>query len=167
MKKINFIIILFATTNLIVSCQSSSNQNSEKNNSKIIEKANWLIGVWENKSPEGIATEIWVKQNDTAYYGTSYFVIGKDTVSSETISLTQVGKDLFYIPTVKNQNNGKAVKFTLTTLSDNQLVFENPKHDFPQKISYKKISNDSLVAEISGILNGKQNSQLFPMKKMK
>ncbi|MEI6347861.1 MAG: DUF6265 family protein [Bacteroidota bacterium] len=167
MKKINFIIILFAATNLIVSCQSSSNQNSEKNNSKIIEKANWLIGVWENKSPEGIATEIWVKQNDTAYYGTSYFVIGKDTVSSETISLTQVGKDLFYIPTVKNQNNGKAVKFTLTTLSDNQLVFENPKHDFPQKISYKKISNDSLVAEISGILNGKQNSQLFPMKKMK
>jgi hypothetical protein len=47
------------------------------------------------------------------------------------------------------------------------LVFENPKHDYPKKITYTKINDDSLVAEISGILDGKPSSEKFSMKKNK
>ena len=126
-----------------------------------------MIGEWKNISSEGIATEIWINRNDTTYFGKSYFVVGKDTVSSETIKLEQIGKDLFYVPTVKNENNGQPVKFIVTVWTDNQLVFENAKHDFPQKISYTQITKDSLVAEISGIIEGKANSQIFPMKRVK
>jgi hypothetical protein len=45
------------------------------------------------------------------------------------------------------------------------LVFENKEHDFPQKITYTKISNDSIVAEISGMKDGKQSKESYPMKK--
>lgn len=95
------------------------------------------------------------------FAGKSYFVVGKDTVSSETISLRQNGNELFYIPTVKGQNNEQPVKFALTSSTRKQLIFENSTHDFPQKIAYTQITNDSLMTEISGTMNGKQNSQKF------
>jgi hypothetical protein len=169
MKKVIFYFIVLAVTSTIISCKGSGNQQTENKTDKnnLIKKADWLIGEWKNISSEGIAIEIWTKQNDTTYFGKSFFVIGKDTVSSETINLKQIGNDLFYIPTVKNENNGQAIKFILTVTTENRLVFENPKHDFPQKISYTQITKDSIVAEISGIIEGKPNSQKFPMKKVK
>lgn len=163
-------LIVLAIASTIISCSNSGKENATDNTTKRyneIEKANWLIGQWQNNSPEGNATEVWDKLNDSTFIGKSYFVVGKDTVSSETIRLEQNGSELFYIPTVKEQNAGQPVKFTLTNSSNNQLVFENSKHDFPQKISYTKISKDSLLAEISGIMEGKQNSQNFPMTKIK
>lgn len=163
-----FMALAIAST--IISCKNSNNTNTTGNtttNFSELEKADWFLGEWQNNSPEGNATEVWEKENDSTFVGKSYFVIGKDTVSSETISLEQNGKQLFYIPTVKDQNAGQPVKFTITSSSSNQLIFENPKHDFPQKISYTQKTNDSLLAEISGIMNGKLNSQKFPMTRVK
>lgn len=51
-------------------------------------------------------------------------------------------------------------------MSETQLVFENLKHDFPQIISYTKVTSDSLVAEISGTKNGQKQKQIFPMKRI-
>lgn len=159
-------ILLLAIANTIISCSNSNSTKTTGVNSNSfteLEKASWLLGGWQNNSPEGSATEVWEKQNDSTFTGKSYFVVGKDTVSYETISLEQHGKELFYIPIVKGQNNGQPVKFTLTALTSKQLVFENPKHDFPQKISYTQLTTDSLLAEISGTIEGKENSQKFPM----
>lgn len=134
-------------------------------NYALLKKADWLLGKWKSRSPEGEATEIWAIGNDSTYTGKSYFIAGKDTVSSESLVLMQAGGDLLYIPTVKNQNEGKPVSFTLTSYKDNTMIFENPKHDFPQKIRYTRITNDSLLAEISGVIEGKENAQQFPMKR--
>ena len=79
----------------------------------------------------------------------------------------QEQNNLFYIPNVNNQNGGLPVRFATKTVSDMELVFENPQHDFPQIISYTKINADSLVAEISGTINGKERKQTFPMKRVK
>lgn len=157
-------LLLVAFANSMSFCNKSSNQKSSCTNINRfnkLEKASWLFGEWQNKSPEGNATEIWERENDSMFAGKSYFVVGKDTVSSETISLRQNGNELFYIPTVKGQNNEQPVKFALTSSTRKQLIFENSTHDFPQKIAYTQITNDSLMTEISGTMNGKQNSQKF------
>ena len=162
--------IALAIASSIISCKNSNTTNTTENtltNFSELEKANWLIGEWQNNTSEGNVTEVWEKENDSTFVGKSYFVIGKDTVSSESISLQQNGKDLFYIPTVKGQNNEQPVKFTLTFSTDTQFVFENTKHDFPQKISYTQITNDAIQAEISGKIDGKQNSQKFSMTRIK
>lgn len=162
--------MLIAVASIISSCNNSSQQKSSETNLNSfneLEKASWLIGRWQNHSVEGNTSEIWEKKNDSTYFGKGYFVAGKDTVSSETISLEQHGNHLFYIPTVKDQNAGKPVEFILTSSNSSQLIFENTKHDFPQKISYTQLSNDALLAEISGIVDGKQNAQKFPMKRVK
>ncbi len=132
-----------------------------------INKARWLIGTWENKTSRGTIYETWNKTSDKAFTGKSYFLKEKDTVIIENIQLVQEGEVLFYVPTVKNQNGGLPVRFTAKSISDTQMVFENLQHDFPQIISYTKISADSLVAEISGKKNGRERKQSFAMKRIK
>jgi hypothetical protein len=42
-----------------------------------------------------------------------------------------------------------------TTASDATVVFENPEHDFPQRVGYKRNGSDALDAWIEGQANGK------------
>lgn len=132
-----------------------------------IESARWLVGTWENKTPRGSVFETWNKVNDNELSGKSYVLKEKDTIVFETIRLVKEESGLFYIPVVKNQNEGMPVRFSATTMSANQLVFENQQHDFPQVISYTKVGSDSLVAEISGTKNGQARKQTFSMKRVK
>ncbi len=133
----------------------------------LTENVGWLAGCWANRSGKITSYELWKKISDTLYEGKSFTIKGDDIAVDETMLLVQRGNDLWYIPTVKNQNDGKQVPFRLTSAENKQLVFENPGHDFPQKITYTQWSADSLVAEISGTIEGKQQSRQFPMRKVK
>ncbi len=153
-------LFLTATT-LIIFCSWTIHQKSE------IKKLEWIVGTWENKTARGNIYETWSKKSEEKLSGISYIIQNKDTILFETISIIEERSKLFYIPIVKNQNGGLPVQFALKTISSTQFVFENTKHDFPQIISYTKISSDSLVAEISGIKNGKERKQSFSMKRLK
>lgn len=142
----------------------TSEETSAYSKNKLLDDASWLIGTWVNTTPRGKMVEEWKKESDSSFVGKSYF-IKTDTMPAEALKLVQRGKDLFYIPTVNNQNGGLPVTFKHTIASKTQMVFENPAHDFPQKISYKLINKDSLVAEISGMRNGQLKTIKFPMKK--
>lgn len=159
-NKITILIILLAFT----ACKKSDSEGKEKD--KIV-LAHWLLGNWENKSIEGSLTENWEKVNDSTYKATSHFIKLKDTLHFETIRLQQKGETLTYIATVQGQNDDKPVAFNLITATDKQLVFENLKNDYPQKISYTQISKDSLVTEISGMQQGKISSEKYKMGKRK
>lgn len=156
-------------TIFLCSCENEKRQviHRSPNASKFLklEQASWVLGSWENKSDEGHLIEAWRMMNDSTYVGYSYYIIENDTVSSEKIRLQQRGNELFYIPLVKGQNQGKAINFKMTLASNDSLIFENPEHDYPQKITYVKIHSDSLCAEISGISDGKPKKDLFPMRR--
>jgi hypothetical protein len=158
-------ISLFLLAVGIMSCQTTKEVRSE--NKASIKVAQWLVGEWGSTSSEGILHESWVQNNDSLMKGQSHFIREGDTISSEIINLVQTGDSIYYIPRVKNQNNGQAVKFRLMQYSASTLVFENPSHDFPQMIKYQLISDDSLVAEISGLIKGEYRSEKFPMHKIK
>jgi hypothetical protein len=157
MKKIiGFIVVV-----VMVSCKNNS---AEKKFDKL-EKLNWLVGSWEQKLPEGTLVENWKMENDSTYSGESYFIKEKDTLSFESIELLQKGDMLYYIPTVKGQNNDKPVTFKMTSDADNSFTFENPAHDYPQKIVYKKAGANDLIATISGKQQGKDSQESYAMKK--
>jgi hypothetical protein len=73
--------------------------------------------------------------------------------------------ELLYIPAVRDQNDGLGISFRLITINEKDLVFENAEHDYPQRISYYHVSNDSLIAEISGNKGGELKSEQFPMRR--
>jgi hypothetical protein len=155
MKNAFYIIVLVLT---LASCQKPKEVSN-------IAENDWLLGKWENKSDEGNLFESWKKVNDSLFIGESYFIKGKDTLHFEKIQMKQKGEALFYIATVKGQNNDKPVTFKYNDTIQKLLVFENPKHDFPQKIMYSQITKDSIVIQISGIQQGKPSSDRFSMKK--
>ncbi|MGV3696878.1 DUF6265 family protein [Flavobacterium sp.] len=144
----------------LCSCQNKSGGKFEK-----LKKMEWLVGNWEQKLPDGTVSETWIKENDSTYSGKSYFIKEKDTVHLESIVLTQKEDALLYIPTVSGQNNNEPITFTLKSDAGNTFSFENPAHDYPQKITYKKVSDKSLIATISGIQQGKQSQESYPMSK--
>ena len=158
MKQANVIFMVF----LLFACQSPVSIRYSK-----LSKTSWLLGTWQNQSAKGILTESWQQLNDSTFVGQSNFVSGGDTISSESIRLEQRKDTLYYIPTVADQNEGKAVVFTLTGLTDSTVTFENPGHDFPQKIAYRFQRPDSLIAEVSAAVEGKTKALTFRMRRLK
>lgn len=154
-------VILFTLIGMGVFCSWKTGTE------EAIEKARWLIGTWENKTQRGSIYETWTRVSDNELSGKSYRLQQKDTLVFETVKIIQEAQGLFYVPTVKGQNNDLPVRFALKSISDSILIFENAGHDFPQIISYRRVSADSLVAEISGSKNRQRRKQQFPMKRIK
>lgn len=163
-----FIVLLFA----VLFCTCSRPQSDTVSTETIksydeIEKLGWLAGKWERTSAVDFSCETWEKKNDSVFYGVGLTIEGKDTVAFETMTIEEKTGKLYYIPVVKDQNDGKPVEFALTSSNEHEWIFENPKHDFPTKIVYKKINNDSLFAEISAVRDGKDVKVLFPFSRKK
>ncbi|BAV07342.1 hypothetical protein SAMN05421788_10236 [Filimonas lacunae] len=131
-----------------------------------LQQARWILGVWQQKAGKRTQIEEWKQADDSTFTGRSYFLKGKDTVLLEQTTLEYRHQQLFYVPVVQGQNNEQPVRFTLTDIQIGKLVFENKEHDFPQKITYQRITQDSAVAEIAGMLKGSYQARPFPMKRI-
>ncbi len=171
-KRINMYKYLILTILIIImiGCSSDDKYPGDSYPRYSYEKLNktfWLLGNWQHITEDGINLEHWERKNDSTFIGSSCVLIGQDTASAETLVLEQRHDTVTYNPTVRNQNHNQSVKFTLTKATDSLLVFENLQHDFPQKISYGRISEDSIIAEISGKLKGKETVISFPYTKVK
>ncbi len=121
----------------------------------------WIVGSWKINNGTTQVVEEWQQSNDSTFAGKSYFVKNnRDTIPQETIELAYRNGSWSYIPTVNNQNNGQPVLFKLIFLKGTEFICENPKHDFPQRIAYRRIGNQ-LFASIEGKRNGKHSKQNF------
>jgi hypothetical protein len=61
------------------------------------------------------------------------------------------------------QPSGQApADFEARYVSDTLVTFENPQHDFPKRIIYRRRGTDSLVARIEGAHNGRVRGIDFP-----
>lgn len=167
-------ILFYGPLFFLCSCNSTTMDETKQSqlagsNSglKKIEKLNWLAGSWKNISENSTLIENWTKINDSLYSGNSFVIENKDTVFSEKISLQLIGADLFYIPAVADQNNGQPVSFKLISDGNEEFIFENKEHDFPQQIVYKNPRPDSLYARIEGMVQGVFRKEEFFMKREK
>jgi len=132
-----------------------------------LKKAEWMLGTWENRTDRGSVYEHWEEKNPHEFAGKSYMLRDGDTVVFETIRLVEEDGGLVYIPMVGDQNEGLPVRFGSKLITDQKMVFENKEHDFPQEISYHRVSGDSLVAQIRGLRNGAEDERVFPMRRVK
>ena len=114
-----------------------------------IKSLSWLQGSWQMQTKRGIITEKWIVANDSTLLGKSIMAQTDGTeIELEKIQLAFRKGNYYYIPTVKNQNGERAVEFKITSHSEKGFVAENPKHDFPKRITYTLVSKDSIHAII-------------------
>jgi hypothetical protein len=125
-----------------------------------------LEGTWHMSTDKGETFEVWQIMNDIFLQNSSFNVQGKDTIQNESVQLRYKDGIITYTPTVRNQNHGKPVSFKLISIKGNQFVFENKKHDFPQRITYKITNKNSLLATISGTTKSGYKQIPFVFKKV-
>lgn len=111
----------------------------------------WMIGYWTriNSKPGELGIEVWEKISDLEMVGQGINLTGADTTFVENIRLIIKDNSIFYV--VSTKGNDEAVMFQLTSQSKDgtSLVFENPKHDFPTKITYDFVEG-KMKAVVSG-----------------
>lgn len=167
MRKIAFTLAITALT-FVFSCNKYDAKGNLIKNYEELEKAKWLLGEWEKTDSLGTLIEIWQPNNDSTYTGESYYIQNeKDTIHNEQIELLQDQEHLIYSATVTGENNNKAIPFQLTKDEDSLLVFENPKHDYPQKLEYRLLKNKSVSITVSGKERGKASATNYLLSKKK
>jgi hypothetical protein len=125
---------------------------------------NPFVGTW--MALDSTVIEEW-NFDSTIYTGKSVALKGGDSVLLENISIRRVGKSYFYIPQVIDQNNGEEIFFKLISFTSNSFVFENPNHDFPQRISYEFEEGDrNLSVSIENIDKSQPNRFVFRFTRM-
>lgn len=118
----------------------------------------WMLGNWESKTDEGILYEDWKKVDDSTYNGHAYAIsLDGDTTFTENAKVILRNGNIIYSVTGSDQ---ESVDFTLVDI-EQQAVFENVNHDYPQRIIYKNLSTDSLFARIEGTVDGAEESEDF------
>ena len=97
--------------------------------------------------------------------GMSRTVIRDKTVEYEFLLLrTEANGEINYV--AKPSGQAEAA-FKLIRASNTEMVFENSRHDFPQRISYTLKEDDKLVAAIEGTKNGKTRRIEFNFQRRK
>ncbi len=147
---------------LLCSCHQGPGPKTQLNPTTLVEDLNWMIGNWQVN--EEALFEEWSRV-DRWLLGTSYKVVNGDTMILETMQITYREGELYYVPTVSDQNNGQPVLFHLINGSPRQVIFENEAHDFPQRIGYRKKSKTHIEAWIEGVTKeGEDKRIVFDMR---
>ena len=121
----------------------------------------WLVGTWKINTGNGVIVEQWKQVNDSTLQGKSMFVkAAGDSALQESLELSFRNGVWNYISTVVGQNKGLPVAFKVIYLGRTEFISENPAHDFPQRIAYRRIKNN-LFASIEGNRKGKYSKQNF------
>lgn len=128
-----------------------------------VEAARWLAGCWELRTGARVTQEHWMAPLGGAMVGMSRTVV-RDTVREwEHLLIGPSANGLAYTARPARQAE---TSFTAEQLSDTLLVFANPAHDFPQRILYRRVGSDSLVARIEGPRGGQMRGIDFPMRRV-
>ena len=115
-----------------------------------LERLQWLLGSWKREGKSGTIHESWTRLGDRVLEGKSSRVdnAGGAHVPLEDLLLAEMGGEVFYISKVAE--NPYPVAFRLTEIGERSAVFENPTHDFPQRILYELKDDGTLLAAIEG-----------------
>ena len=122
----------------------------------------WIAGCWASNAGGRQVDEQWMKPAGASMLGIGRTVANGRTVATEFLQLREEADGLFYVALPSGQAEAR---FKLVAASDGNARFENPAHDFPQVITYARQADGSLLAQISGTVNGKARAVDFPMQR--
>ncbi len=117
-----------------------------------MEQLAWMAGAWEGTMGKASIEEHWTHPAGGTLFGVSRTVVAGQTVAFEFLRIETRADGIFYVA----QPGGRPpTDFKLTRLEKQEAVFENPEHDFPQRIRYRKNADGTLDARVEGQEKGK------------
>ena len=115
-----------------------------------IEQVAWLQGCWQLEANGRLVEEQWMAPRGGVMLGMGRTVRDGTLVEYESVILREQDGQLAYEAHPSGQ---MPAVFMLKTRDVAMAVFENPAHDFPQRVGYER-KDDTLSAWIEGTANG-------------
>jgi hypothetical protein len=107
----------------------------------------WISGSWEMTRGATRVEEHWTRPAANALLGMGRRLNGERMVFFEFLRIEQRDDGIYYVA----QPRGRApTDFKLTRFDGSSAVFENPQHDFPKRVLYRKNPDGSLTARVDG-----------------
>lgn len=129
-----------------------------------LEQLGWLAGCWAAESADAGSVEHWLPLAGGTMLGVSRTVKNGRTVDHEFLQIRRDAEGrVVYVALPARQ---KEASFTAIAMGEREVTFENPAHDFPQRILYKAVGEDRLAARIEGQRNGMTRGIDFPMRRV-
>jgi hypothetical protein len=122
-----------------------------------IEDLAWISGDWETASGRMQIDEHWTRVAGNSLIGMSRTVAGGKTVFFEYLRIEARGPEIYYVAHPRARTPG--TDFKLVRLSGHEAVFENPAHDFPKQVIYRKNGDGTLSARVEGDGTEKEKPQ--------
>jgi uncharacterized protein YciI len=134
---------------------------------KPLSKFAWMVGCWETQAGAAtgaaITREHWMAEAGGMMLGMSRMLREGRVLNHEAI---RIELDSDGVPVYVPKPSGQAeARFRLQSDAEGKLVFENLKHDFPQRIIYQPTAEGGMLARIEGERNGKLRAVDFPMRR--
>jgi hypothetical protein len=120
----------------------------------------WLAGCWEFTRGTRRVTEQWMRPDGGTLMGMSRTTNDGKTVEYEFLIVREGARGLELV--AKPASQPEAI-FTATSVGAREVVFENPTHDFPQRITYRA-TEGGLNAVVEGNVEGQRQALQFPYR---
>ena len=141
----------------------ASNVAGSGDKSGDLEQLQWLVGAWRERKAGVETEEHWIAPRGGIMLGVNRTVRDKGKTSFEFLRIAKTDKGISYFASPAGR---PAVEFPLIDCKDNRAVFENPKHDFPQRIIYS-LRDGALHARIEGKIGGKDRAMEWRWEKVR
>jgi hypothetical protein len=128
-----------------------------------IDSVAWMQGCWQQKSGDRLIEENWTTPLAGAMLGTGRTVRGGKLVDHEFIVLVERDGRLAYEAYPSAQ---LPTTFVSREINAGSIVFEDPAHDFPQRVGYRRVAADRMLAWIEGTVAGKTRRQEFSYRRV-
>ena len=116
-----------------------------------LDEVAFMAGAW---GVDGVTVEYWLPPLRGLMVGINRDPAGSGMPFFEYLRIEARDDGIYYIASPRG---GGTTEFRLTEASEMRAVFENPEHDFPQKIVYTR-DGDRLEAEVGGERDGEWGS---------
>jgi hypothetical protein len=127
-----------------------------------IARLSWLQGCWERTTGQRTVEEQWMAPRGKTMMGMSRTVQGDRVLEYEFLILREQGDQLAYEAHPSGQ---PTATFVSKTIDEKMVVFEDPAHDFPQRVAYRLDGPDALTAWIEGTTKGTPRKVEFAYKR--
>ena len=127
-----------------------------------IDRVAWLQGCWQLDSGGRVVEEQWMAPRGGVMLGMGRTVRDGKLVEYESVVLREQDGRLAYEAHPSGQ---PSAVFVSSTIEVSTVIFENPAHDYPQRVGYKR-DGEALLAWIDGTANGKSRRVDFPYRRV-
>jgi hypothetical protein len=128
-----------------------------------VAKLGWMAGHWVQKTEKEEVQESWLGPRGNTMVATNLTMTAGRGPSFEFLRIgVKDGKIVYFA-----MPGGRPVtEFPLQTMTDSSVVFENPSHDYPTRIIYRK-DGDALIARVEGKRRGVDASEEWRLMRMR